>query len=173
MGDIKNMVLTDAKSKLNWLQIIIGLTALALGVVLYLYDRPSSQIYFVPDLLSQYEGKPFMFGVIGYHLPTFLHAFAFCLLSTGILGSSTKEAFVICLFWLLIDGAFEIAQHPDIANGIIPYIPDWFKHIPVLDNTASYFIQGRYDPADLGAILIGTVVAYFLILFLHMKVKEE
>lgn len=164
---------TYSKSKLNWLQIVIGMTALALGVVLYLYDRPSSQIYFIPDLLSQYEGKPFMFGVIGYHLPTFLHAFAFCLITTGILASGIRQALIICLFWLFIDGSFEVAQHPDIANKIITYIPDWFKSIPVLENTADYFIQGRYDPADLAAILIGITVAYVLILFLHMKIKEE
>ena len=170
---MKNRELSHAKWNFNRLQIIIGITALALGVILYLYDRPSSQVYFVSELFSQYKGERFVFGKFGYHLPTFLHAFAFCLITTGILASGIRQALIICLFWLFIDGSFEVAQHPDIANKIITYIPDWFKSIPVLENTADYFIQGRYDPADLAAILIGITVAYILILFLHMKIKAE
>lgn len=146
------------------LQIAIGLLALVLGVILYLYDRPSSQIYFVPASFSLYHGKTALFGNIGYHLPTFLHTFAFCLLTAGLLAREIRHAFLICLFWLVIDGALEIAQQPSIARIVIDYIPDWFNNIPVLENTASYFYQGRYDPTDLAAIVIGSVSAYLVII---------
>ena len=51
-------------------QIEIGMMALILGIVLYVFDRPPSQIYFIPELVSQYKGETFIFGFIGYHLPT-------------------------------------------------------------------------------------------------------
>lgn len=167
------MVLHYSQWNLNQLQIVIGIAALALGVALYIFDRPSSLTYLVPDLFSQYEGKPVMFGVIGNHLPTFFHAFAFCLLTAGVLGSKIRGAFFICLFWCLIDGTFEIAQHPDIANKIITFIPDWFNNIPVLENTADYFLHGRFDQLDLVAILMGSVMAFGLIFFLHVVFKKD
>ena len=170
---MKNIVLNHTKWSISRLQIIIGVAALALGVVLYLYDRPSSQVYFVPDLFSQYKGERFLFGELGYHLPTFLHAFAFCLITAGLLSNGTRQALIICLFWLFVDGSLEVAQHPNIANKIISYIPDWFKHIPILDNTENYLLQGRYDPADLAAIVIGITTAYALIFFLHINVEEK
>ena len=169
---MKNIALSDSKSTLNWPLIVIGLVALALGVVLYIYDRPASLIYFVPDFLSQYEGKPMVFGIIGYHMPAFLHVFAFCLISVGTLRSELGEALVICLFWLIVDGLFEVAQYQDIAYEIVPFIPDWFKGIPVLENMADYLMHGRFDPADLVATLCGAVTAYLLIFVLHVRSQK-
>ena len=110
-----------------------------------------------------------MFGYIGFYMPAFLHVFAFCLISIGILGSAPRMALGICLFWLFVDGVFEIAQHQDIAYELVPHIPDWFKAIPVLENTEDYFIHGRFDPADLVATLTGSVIAYIFIYILHIK----
>ncbi|MCK4710685.1 MAG: hypothetical protein KAU21_18875 [Gammaproteobacteria bacterium] len=163
----------DSAWKLNWLPIIIGLSALILGVVLYVYDRPASHIYFVPDFLSQYQEGALIFGFIGNYMPAFLHVFAFCLISFGVLGSAPRMALGICLFWLFVDGVFEIAQHQDIAYEIVPHIPNWFKSIPILENTENYFIHGRFDPADLVAILFGAVIAYILIYILHEKIKSN
>lgn len=165
----KNNKLNMYTWKINWLLIIIGLAALALGAVLYIYDRPAAHIYFVPNFLSQYNGEPSLFGFIGYYMPTFLHVFSFCLISIGILGSEQGLELGICLFWLLIDGAFEIAQHQYIAHEIVHHIPDWFKVIPILENTKNYFIHGQFDPADLIAILLGTVTAYIFIYITHRK----
>lgn len=165
----RNNKFNHSKWKINWRLIVIGLAALALGAVLYIYDRPASHIYFVPNFLSQYKGEPVLFGFIGYYMPTFLHVFSFCLISIGILGSEQGMESGICLFWLLVDGAFEIAQHHYIADEIIHHIPDWFKFIPILENTKNYFINGRFDPADLTAILLGTITAYIFIYIMNRK----
>jgi hypothetical protein len=149
--------------------VLIGILALVIGVALYVFDRPSAQTYFVPNALSLFKGAPSVFGKVGYHLPTFLHAFAFCLITSGVMGYGPRGTAVVCLLWLLVDGAFEIGQRPDIANEIVPHIPDWFKHVPILENTADYFIYGRFDPMDLAAILLGAIVAYVLTLVLHTK----
>ena len=150
-------------------QIEIGLLALAVGIVLYVFDRPSAQIYFVTEWLSQYRGSPSLFGAIGYHLPTFLHVFAFCLITSGILATGRRGVLVVCLSWLLVDGGFEIGQHPLVTQIILPWIPDWFARVPVLDNTADYFIQGRFDPLDLSSIALGAFSAYLVIGLLNRQ----
>jgi hypothetical protein len=154
---------------MDWKQILIGALALGLGVALYVLDRSPTQTYFLPDTLSLFSATPSVFGVLGNHLPTFLHAFAFCLISAGVLDCKRRGALVICLFWLFIDGAFEIGQHPIASEIIIPMIPKLFFDIPVLDNTADYFAQGRFDPVDLISILLGAVCAYFLIRVMPTK----
>ena len=76
---------------------------------------------------------------------------------------------MVCFFWLFIDGAFEIGQHPSVSEIIIPMIPSLFFDMPVLDNTANYFAQGQFDPIDLMSILLGAVCAYVLIQVMSRK----
>ena len=140
--------------------------ALGLGVLLYILDRPAGHTYFLPEALSLFSTTPRVFGALGNQLPTFLHALAFCLITSGILGCGRRGALFVCLFWLSVDAAFEIGQYPSLAGEITTLIPDWFAAVPLLDNTESYFTQGRFDPADLASILLGAVCAYFLIRFL-------
>lgn len=148
---------------MDWKQILIGVLALGLGIALYVLDRSPTQTYFLPDALSLFSATPSVFGTLGNHLPTFLHVFAFCLISSGILGCGRRGALIVCFFWLFIDGAFEIGQHPSASEIIIPMIPSLFFDIPILDNTVNYFAQGRFDPIDLISILLGVVSAYLLI----------
>ena len=156
--------------KVEWRQILIGALALGLGIALYTLDRPSTRTYFLPDALSLYSVTPSIFGPLGNHLPTFLHVFAFCLISSGVMDYTKQKALIICLFWLFIDGAFEIGQHPSVSKFVIPMIPGVFSEIPVLDNTANYFSQGRFDPIDILSIVLGALCAYMLI---RVMSKEE
>ena len=145
-----------------WPHVIIGVSALAFGVLFYVLERPASQTYFVPGNVSLYDHNSSWFGLIGNYLPDFLHAFAFCLITVGVLGGGQKVAIKACLFWLIIDELFEIGQHATVAAIIVPYIPGWFAKVPVLENTANYFTKGRFDMVDMLAILLGVVVAYAL-----------
>lgn len=154
------------------LPILLGLLSLCLGIILYLYDRNPEYIYFVPDSLSQNQGKPVIFGLVGYHLPAFFHVFAFSCISAGIIARERNGIILICLFWLLTDGLFEIAQHKAIATQLVLYIPNWFHNVPVLENTSHYLLQGRFDPFDLLAIVIGAICAYFVLRPL-MLIKTE
>jgi hypothetical protein len=153
----------NEQRKTDWRQILLGAGALGLGILLYVLDRPAEHTYFLPEALSLFSTTPRMFGNLGNHLPTFLHVLAFCLITSGILGSDKRAALMVCLGWLAIDAAFEIGQHPSVAARIIPLIPGWFAKVPLLDNTASYFTHGRFDPADLASILLGAMCAYVLI----------
>lgn len=102
------------------------------------------------------------FGVIGNYLPDFLHAFAFCLLTIGVLGGGKRVIQLTCLSWLLIESLFELGQQETVANAIVPIIPKWFDQIPLLENTAAFFTTGRFDPLDLLAFFLGVSVAYAL-----------
>lgn len=151
----------------NHPRLFTGLGALALGTLLYLLDRPAERTYFIPQFLAdalQPDGGAGLFGGLGQQLPTFLHTFAFCLLTAALLRVGVRGSLAICSGWLMIDAAFEIGQHPDIAPVLARWTPDWFSAIPVLDNTAGYFLNGRFDPYDLISIVVGAVLALPLIL---------
>lgn len=167
------MARENFRRELDWNLIAIALIALSIGIALYLIDRPASHIYFIPaSLVHHHRDGGLLFGTFGYYLPTFVHVFAFCLLTAGIIGKNRKYALFICLFWLFIDGIFEIAQYPAIARLIADYIPAWFDGIPFLENTKNYFLQGRFDVWDMASIITGAVLAYLLILLFNTKTQK-
>ncbi|MDJ0808429.1 MAG: hypothetical protein QNJ78_16555 [Gammaproteobacteria bacterium] len=147
----------------HWPIVIIGLSALLMGIAVYLLDRPSAQTYFIPEWISLFEETPRLFGLIGNHLPTFLHVFGFSLISCGLLTQSRFSPLGICLFWIALDGLFEIGQHPLISACIVQYIPAWFNQVIILENTQAYFLSGSFDPMDLVSILFGGILAYLLV----------
>lgn len=155
------------KNLFNYPRLFTGLAALALGGLLYLLDRPADRTYFIPRLLAdavQPSGELGLFGALGQQLPTFLHTFALCLLTAALLRVGWRGALGICGAWLATDALFEIGQQPNLAEWLVRHLPDWFRFIPVLDNTAAYFLQGRFDPADLLSIVAGAVLALPVIL---------
>ncbi len=104
-----------------------------------------------------------MFGFIGQSLPTFAHVFAFCLLTAALLAGGKKAAMSVCLGWFLVDVAFELGQHSALAPALSTLTPLWFAHLPILNQTDSYFLNGTFDPLDLLAIALGALAAYVVI----------
>jgi hypothetical protein len=144
---------------------LIGLGGLFLGTLVYLIDRPPEATYFIHFSrikISLYGLLPNVFGAIGNSLPDFLHAFSFILLTAGLLSWQKRGSLVICLGWFSIDLLFELFQKFNTLP--LRIIPEWFKGIPFLENTESYFTQGTFDILDLFAISLGTVTAYFVLL---------
>ena len=149
----------------NWCQILIGLSALIFGLLVYLLYRPPDQSYFlyVSGLnISLYNTLPNIFGLIGNSVPTFIHVFSFILITAGFLSCQKRGCLIICLSWLLVDSAFELGQNFNTWSASI--IPVWFDGIPFLENTKSYFIHGTFDFTDLAAIAFGTLTAYLVLL---------
>ena len=63
----------------NRLQVLIGLTILLLGSLVYVVDRPPGQTYFVdssPISISLYDILPNLFGLVGNIMPAFIHVFS-------------------------------------------------------------------------------------------------
>lgn len=140
---------------------LIAVTAFIAGMFVYVFDRPAATVYLLPNALSFAGRHHPVFGALGGHLPEFVHVYAFILLTVAI-SSWPARVLPICGFWWAVDSLFEIGQHPAIAPTIAAALPNWFRGIPILDHTASYFLRGTFDPGDLVSIILGTVVAYLI-----------
>jgi hypothetical protein len=142
-------------------RILIGTTALVVGLFLYLSDRPPEQTYFLFRLgptSSLYHAIPPLFGPLGENLPAFLHVFAFSLITGGVLACGRKGSLIVSICWLATDAAFELGQRfPSWAERSIPR---WFDSIPILDTSRNYFRIGTFDSLDLVAVAIGAAAAY-------------
>lgn len=151
---------------INKRQLLIGMSSLIIGTLVYLVDRSPDQTYFVfssPFNISLFKTFPIIFGLIGNNLPAFIHAFSFILI-TGALVSCRKRGYlIICLSWFFVDCVFELGQKFSSLPSKINI--GWFTGIPFLENTGNYFVHGTFDCFDLAAITMGTVIALFVLLF--------
>lgn len=155
----------DIRTKPEFMQLSAATLVLAFGVLVYLLDRPSNSVYFVPEWWALAEATPAFFGLLGQYLPTFSHTFAFILFTTAVLAVRRRAAIVVCAAWLLVDSFFEIAQRDELAVNIVNHLPNWFAEWPLLDNVAAYFLVGRFDPFDLVSIFAAGIAAYLLVLY--------
>jgi hypothetical protein len=141
-----------------------AIAALAVGVGLYVVDRPAVHVYLLPPALTLPGAPVWVSGVLGGSLPSFLHVFAFTLFTAAVLTPRTaRSAAAITVAWCATDVLFELAQHPLLAPRIAAALPDWIGGIPLLDNIGPYFLRGTFDPADIAAIVVGAAFAYLTI----------
>jgi hypothetical protein len=147
----------------------IALGVLVVGVFVYALDRQSEFIYFLPGWLSLNNQVGSVFGSIGNYLPTFIHVYAFILLTVVVAVPSLTKLIPVCLAWFTIDSLFEFAQLTPIAKWIGSHAPTWFSGIPFLENTADYFLRGTFDVFDLISIAIGTLAAYLSIVLIPRR----
>jgi hypothetical protein len=150
---------------INTAQILIGAGALILGLLLYLTDRPPDETYVIARIgltNTLYHVVSSLFGPLGWNLPAFLHAFAFILITGGILACGKKGSLFVAGSWLLTEWAFELGQKfPAWAETLVPR---WFDSVPVLETTRNYFRVGTFDPLDMVAAAVGAVAAYCALL---------
>lgn len=78
---------------------------------------------------------------------------------------------IICLFWFLIDSAFESGRK--FITSIIEFIPDLFASAPFFENTRNYFSRGTFSLGDMAAIFIGTIAAYFILITTNKRGKSN
>lgn len=96
-------------------------------------------------------------------LPTFTHALAFALISSGLVSSRRRGGAVLCAALFLLESAFEVGQRADVSAWLTPRLPAWFDHVWLLANARSYFARGTFDPFDLAAIVAAAALAFFII----------
>lgn len=150
---------------LNFTQITIGGLALFVGLLVYLVDRSPAQVYFLSKLkvsLSLSHLLPNFLGYVGKILPAFLHAFAFILITGGLLARGKRGALLVSLGWFLVDSLFEVGQR--FGGRVAELIPGWFDRLWLLEATRSYFLVGTYDPLDMVAIATASIIAYIVLL---------
>lgn len=136
----------------------LGLLALGAGTLVYVVDRPSALVYFIPDSFTLAESTPLFFGVLGDYLPAFFHALAFALFSGAIVGR--RYIGFICLTWFVAEVLFELAQLDAVAFAIAGSVPGWFAGYPLLENIGSHFVTGQFDTMDVLFLLLGCGTAF-------------
>lgn len=133
---------------------LVALSALAAGVLLYAWWRPLGQAQWAPWLgQPRAEWRPAAWAGA---LPTLLHVLAFGLLTAVLLPARSVARTLACVAWGMVNGLAECAQHPALQGLLGPALAPW----PAL---ARYLGQGRFDPLDLGAALVGTLLALALL----------
>ena len=147
------------------LQVCIGLAVLALGALVYLLDRPSESVYFIPNWWTLSYALPKFYD----HVPTFAHVFAFSLFTAAILDGSGRTALYVCWAWFLIEFLFEVGQIAEVATAIAALTESWFGGASL----ARYFIVGTFDYLDLCSIALGSVVAFATIKQLNRSEINE
>jgi hypothetical protein len=148
---------------------LIATATLAVGVLVYMFDRPAASVSFLPKALSFAGGHQPYFGALGGQLPDFVHVYAFILLTVAV-SPWRARVIPICAFWWAVDSLFKIGQHPALAPQLARAMPAWFQHVPILENSARYFLRGTFDPLDLAAIALGTIAAF---LTYRLVLKQE
>ncbi len=158
----------------NKIQFFIGIACLITGTLVYLVDRPPGSAYFLSQLnidTHLIHSPQGLFGIIGNSLPAFAHVLSFILLTASLMHFSRINYLIICIFWLVIDSAFELGQKFDtFASGLVP---EWFNGIPVLETTKNYFIYGTFDVFDMAGFLVGAIIGYILIVVTGKQVRPE
>jgi hypothetical protein len=141
-------------------QIVMALSALILGVLLYAATRSSERVLFLQYLPELNIRFPIHAGAIVYSLPSFLHIYAFVLLTAAVGAMSARQLRSICLFWLLLELLFEFGQMHAISVVIADYWPAWFDHSLWLEAIPGYFVRGTFDPLDVLCLILGVFAAY-------------
>lgn len=137
-----------------------GCAALALGLLVYASDRgavPGSSLLLSPTP-GALTGHHF-FGPFGQWLPSFVHTFAFALFTAAALAPSPTPRYGACLAWGAVNVAFEIGQHPLLNTRLAELLQSSFGDMPTTQALASYFVHGTFDPGDIVAALLGSLVA--------------
>jgi hypothetical protein len=151
-------------SRATAFQVSAAVAVLAFGAVFYMVGRPVGHAYLLISA-PQFLKTPIpSLGGIGGWLPSFLHVFAFTLLTTALLSRRSLRASAgVATAWCVTDALFELGQHPAVAPLIAAALPTWFAGVPLLENTGPYFLRGSFDPLDLAATVAGGGVAFLAV----------
>lgn len=142
---------------------LLALGVLCCGLLVYVIGRPAGTAMGLPHALefgAQRGASGAWAPVLAGSLPSFAHAFAFSLLSCVLLPRRRLAMTVACLFWLLLDSAFEILQVPALAKPAAAALHSAALVLPGADRIAAYLLQGRFDTLDLLAGGLGAAAAF-------------
>ena len=145
----------------------IGALAIALGVIVYLTDRDTSNSALIPSVawLAGYN----LFGVLAGWLPSFVHTFAFSLFTVAVLPQRSVPRYGACFVWFAVNMAFEIGQHPQVSVRLAEALQGGLGVLPFSGSFANYFLHGTFDPGDIVAALLGAVTAGVVLRLMHRE----
>ena len=141
------------------LVIVAALVALLMGAAAYLTLRSGGALAFPTGLGLGAS------GALAGSLPSFLHTFAFALLSAVALGLDRRALMRCAGAWALIGTAFELLQHDRVAAALVPHPATFAADGPMLALLAvlsRHAHLGVFDVGDVVATLLGAVAAWAL-----------
>jgi hypothetical protein len=131
--------------------------SLALGLLVYMADRPPSHAVLMPAFLSLGTGA--LFGAVGLWLPSFVHPFAFSLFTAAALPSRSAWRYRACACWCAVNLAFEMGQHPQVSARLAEAMQGSFGPTLLTRPFANFFLRGAFDSGDIVATLLGALAA--------------
>ncbi len=147
--------------------VALAMAALALGAEVYLADRPAGHAMLVPSAVA--FGGLGWFGPLGAWLPSFLHPFAFSLLTAAACPPRAAPAYGACAAWWAVNVAFEILQLPELATSFATAIEQVFGHGALAQALAQYALRGTFDAGDLVAATAGALAAAGVLFVFHRR----
>lgn len=150
--------------------VALALAALLLGLAVYVTDRPAGHAALIPALpaLSALAGG-LSFGAAGGWLPSFVHPFAFALLTASLRAPARQPAFGACFGWWGVNLAFEGLQHPAAAAALAAGAVEPGIAGRALAALAAYAAAGTFDALDLAAVTLGALAAAFVLSRRHVR----
>jgi len=134
-----------------------GSLALVLGLLVYAIERDAARVAWMPSAATLPVGP--VFGALGQWLPSFVHPFAFSLLSAATRPADAPPAYGVCFGWWAVNVAFEIGQHPALNVALSGWLQEVLGDGRGAQLLAGYFLYGTFDGGDIAAATAGAVAA--------------
>lgn len=150
---------------------VIGCLAFAVGLLVYLMDRDASKPALIPSV-AWLAGSN-VFGALGGWLPSFVHTFAFSLLTAAVLPERSVPRYGACIAWFAVNVVFEVGQHPLVSVRLAEALQGGPGGSPLTQPLASYFVHGTFDPGDIVAGLFGALAAGAVLRLMHRGREEN
>lgn len=139
--------------------------ALACGMLVYMTDRNAARVLLLPNMAALDAGP--LFGALGQWLPSFVHPFAFSLLSAAARPRSAAPAYGVCAAWWAVNIVFEVGQHELIGAHIAEFLQRALGRTGLARTLANYFLHGTFDAGDIMAATAGALAAALVIYLFH------
>jgi hypothetical protein len=150
----------------------VGSLGLALGALVYATDRDSTHVILFPTFATLATGP--VFGAVGQWLPSFIHPFAFSLLTSAAVRRSTSPAYGACAAWWAVNVVFELAQHPRLSERFAESVQGLFRQTWLSRALANYALRGSFHIDDLAAATAGALVAAGVLALAHrVEMRHE
>jgi len=153
---LRRLRIIDTPSRVASLVGLSGLV-LAIGLLVYLADRPAGQAMLLPAWPRPGGGE--LFGPVGHWLPSFVHPFAFSLLTAAALAPAPRPHYGVCAAWCAVNAAFELGQLPQVAAWLGAALHDSLLPPALTRPLADYLQRGRFDVGDLAGLALGSLAA--------------
>jgi hypothetical protein len=152
--------------------VAVASLSLAAGMLVYATDRDSTHAMLFPAFVTLATGP--VFGVVGPWLPSFVHPFAFSLLTAATGRRSTFPAYSACAAWWAVNMVFEFAQHPQFSGRFAESVNVLLGQTWLSRTVSNYALRGSFHVDDLVAATAGALAAAGVMALVHrLEIRHE